>query len=381
MRTKVCHICSYYENILFDNLVSSQRDFTDPRVFFYKKIGTPKYYEKNYVDEVTCFSQIDRLFFFVKAHKAFRKYQQLYAEQQFDLLFAHSLFTNGYVAYLAHKKYGVPYVVMIQNTDMNAFYRFKPYLSGVANKILKNASKIIFASPSYQTELLKKRVPAKIYSLVSSKCVVIPYGIEDLFFEKSILQEKKIDTNGKIRIVCVGLICHNKNQIRLAEAISNLNHKGYDICLTVIGKAERSVDIAKLQAYPFVSVLPYLDKEKLKGEYQKSDLFALVSITETFGLVYAEALSQGLPIIYSKGQGFDGQFIDGYVGYAADATDIGSIEEAITKALNNLDILKSRTKTAAENYKWDRVTKLYHEMYKEVLRRPGDDQCNCNTKL
>lgn len=35
---------------------------------------------------------------------------------------------------------------------------------------------------------------------------------------------------------------------------------------------------------------------------------------ETFGLVYAEAMSQGLPIIYTKNQGFDGQFPDGYVG-------------------------------------------------------------------
>ena len=36
---------------------------------------------------------------------------------------------------------------------------------------------------------------------------------------------------------------------------------------------------------------------------------------ETFGLVYGEAMSQGLPIIYSKGQGVDGYFKEGTVGY------------------------------------------------------------------
>jgi len=369
MKLKVCHICSYYENILFDLLVSNQSGFTDPRVFFYKLKGAPQQYDKDYVDEVGCFSQIDRLFFFVKARKAFQKYQELYGGQKFDLVFAHSLFTNGYVAYLAHRKYGVPYVVMVQNTDLNAFYKYKPYLSGIANTILKNASRVIFASPSYQTELLEKHVPRKLYSAISQKCTVIPYGIEDLFFEKNEPEGKRIN-DGKIHIICVGLICRNKNQTRLAEAIDRLNKRGYNIHLTVIGKEEGADVSAKLQSYPFVSLLPYMDKEKLKQEYRKSDLFVLVSITETFGLVYAEALSQGLPIIYSRGQGFDGQFEEGCIGYAADATDIRSIEETMEKAIGNLDALKPKTETAAEKFKWDRITALYHDMYTDILRRP-----------
>ena len=40
--------------------------------------------------------------------------------------------------------------------------------------------------------------------------------------------------------------------------------------------------------------------------------FCLPSHAETFGLVYVEAMSQGLPIIY-EGQGFDKQFQDGEV--------------------------------------------------------------------
>ena len=40
------------------------------------------------------------------------------------------------------------------------------------------------------------------------------------------------------------------------------------------------------------------------------------SITETFGLVYGEALSQGLLIIYTKGQGFDGQIKEKLAGYS-----------------------------------------------------------------
>lgn len=55
------------------------------------------------------------------------------------------------------------------------------------------------------------------------------------------------------------------------------------------------------------------------------------SFTESFGLVYAEAMSQGLPVIYSKGQGFDGQFAEGVVGYHVDAHDPEELCENIIK--------------------------------------------------
>ena len=49
------------------------------------------------------------------------------------------------------------------------------------------------------------------------------------------------------------------------------------------------------------------------------------SFPETFGLVYVEAMSQGLPIIYTKGQGIDGYFEDGKVGYPVNTKDSNDI--------------------------------------------------------
>ena len=34
---------------------------------------------------------------------------------------------------------------------------------------------------------------------------------------------------------------------------------------------------------------------------------------ETFGLVYPEAMSRGIPIVYTKNQGFDKYFEDGEI--------------------------------------------------------------------
>lgn len=47
------------------------------------------------------------------------------------------------------------------------------------------------------------------------------------------------------------------------------------------------------------------ERTALARLYRPASGFAMVSFRENFGLVYAEALSQGRPVVYSKGQGFD----------------------------------------------------------------------------
>ena len=67
------------------------------------------------------------------------------------------------------------------------------------------------------------------------------------------------------------------------------------------------------------------------------------SFTESFGLVYAEAMSQGLPVIYSEGQGFDNQFPEGTVGYHVSAYDATSVADGIEKVINNFSDIISNT--------------------------------------
>lgn len=60
--------------------------------------------------------------------------------------------------------------------------------------------------------------------------------------------------------------------------------------------------------------------------FAESDIFVMVSHSETFGLVYIEALSQGLPILYTRGQGIDGTLKE-KIGEAADSYDENSIKK------------------------------------------------------
>ena len=76
------------------------------------------------------------------------------------MIHAYTLFTDGNVARTLSKKYGVPYVVAIRDTDVNDFFRYRPYLIKLGSQIMKDASAVFFLSESYKRIVLEKYVPS-----------------------------------------------------------------------------------------------------------------------------------------------------------------------------------------------------------------------------
>ena len=368
-KIRVCHICSYYDTALFHDIVSAQKPFSEPAVFFFKPEGAAKLYDLPDVDEVNCFTQADRFFFFRKERKVYAAYRQLYGGRTFDLNYAHSLFANGYIAYKARQERGIPYIVMVQNTDLNLFFKYRLHLRGTGVKIALNAERVVFASESYRDRFLSRYVPERYRQAVAHKAVVIPYSIADLFYADPAPAKPLPEKTWKA--LCVGLICANKNQMALCKAVEKLREEGTDLRLTVIGKVRDQRLADELARRPFVRVEPFVPKEALKEKYRSHDLFALASRTETFGLVYAEALSQGLPILYSKGEGFDGQFEEGFVGYGADPKDVDDIAAGLRRIIAEYPALAENAVPAADRFRTARIAETYRDLYVETLGKAG----------
>ena len=94
-----------------------------------------------------------------------------------------------------------------------------------------------------------------------------------------------------------------------------------------------------------------------------SDIFIMPSILETFGLVYAEAMSQGLPIIYSTGQGFDGQFKNGVAGYAVNCFDYRDISHKIVDLYKNYQQFSERCVSLVDKFNWLPIANAYKRIY------------------
>jgi glycosyltransferase involved in cell wall biosynthesis len=265
------------------------------------------------------------------------------------------------------KDFGIPYIVAVRNTDVNLFFKRMFHLRWIGLKILENADRVIFLSESYKKEVLEKYVPASKKAEINEKISVIPNGIDDFWFE-NIGDEKEELQSSNLKFLQIGDIDKNKNIETSVKAIELLIEKGYRVKLDVVGKIKDQTVFDKIKDLEFVNYLGTKTKEELLELYRNNDIFILPSINETFGLVYAEAMSQGLPVIYSKGQGFDGQFEDGEIGYAVKSSDADDIAAKTIALVNNYNVISSKCIKHCDKFIWSNIGIKYHEIYKIVYK-------------
>ena len=84
--------------------------------------------------------------------------------------------------------------------------------------------------------------------------------------------------------------------------------------------------------------------------------------------MYIEALSQGLAIICSKGQGVDGYFSDSSIVRAVESTNKYEIAQSLIDLAHYSGVTKRRCIDAASSFKWSIIAKKYNEIYSKILR-------------
>ena len=293
-----------------------------------------------------------------------------------ELIHASTLCYDGAIAYEIYKKYGIPYIAAVRNTDVNAYYKKLFWRRSFFAKILENSKKVVFISPKYRECFEECHIPSRIREELSGKLTVIPNGVNRLFLDNQYKYTKTLKET--VNVIFIAAFYPGKGLIETIKAIELLRSEGFNITINAIGKGlpNRPKDadyIREVEAVALNKDWVKLQSFKAPGdlieEMRSSDIFVMVSSPETFGLVYVEALSQGLPIVYAKGQGFDGFYNDGHVGYPAVAGNVESIASALKSVIENYPSLTSRINslTLDEDFNWSNIAAKYMNLYNEIL--------------
>lgn len=366
-RFGVLHICPDYPNTkLYHLLISRLENFADNTVYV-SQSEVPVTKDYPIVFTGRDFGVLDRVLYFRKQKCISEDIEARQLADSADLVHAHNLFSAGYAALKLYKTRGIPYVVAVRNTDVNVFFHYMVHLRGLGVKVMEHAAAVVFLSPAYKWAVLNKYVPKKKREKLAMKSFVIPNGIDNLFLGNTPSEKKQI-SKGHLRLIYVGEINTNKNLTTTLKACELLKSKGNNPSIKVVGKISNP-KLASIKASPFVEYHQHCDKEEVIEYYKNSDIFVMPSLKETFGLVYAEALSQGLPIIYSRGQGIDGYFAEGQVGYHVRSKHPEDIAKAIEDIVSSYDVLSSRAIEASQAFSWERIASLYEKMYQQIINK------------
>jgi glycosyltransferase involved in cell wall biosynthesis len=162
---------------------------------------------------------------------------------------------------------------------------------------------------------------------------VIPLGVKTPQFPAASRKDLGL-AEDKFYIITVGRLVRRKDHQTLLHALSMLKHK--DANLLVVGDGPESQNLQDL-----ANTLKISGQVQFRGfvsedlKYQllsNSDVFALTSLHEGFGLVFLEAMHCGLPVIAARTGGQNDFLQDGKTGFLVPHGD----QHALKKALSDL---------------------------------------------
>jgi len=314
----------------------------------------------------------DRFFFRNKIRKISHALIKRIDVNGSSIIHAHTLYSDGAVAFQLHRKYGTPFIVAVRNTDLNVFQRFRPDLRFLSKRILRAASKIILISPAYRPKVIHSFGP-KIWAEIRDKTIVVPNGLDPFWIGTANSPDSEnIDYRTPRSLVFVGRFTKGKNIFRLLQAVDIVNQQ-LPTTLTLVGDGpllDSAKTFVESHGYSFASFRGRVnDQEKLRTLLCQHDAFVMPSLRETFGLVYIEALSQGLPVLCSRGEGIDGLFSPQTVSEPVNPLSVTNIAHGINRLLERTQSaeIREQCKQESQRFDWNLIAQQYIELYSFIM--------------
>lgn len=308
-----------------------------------------------------------RLDFWAKIRCKVRLIEKHIPIQKIDAIHAATLFTEGSTARALQKKYGTPYFVSMRGTDTDFYAQKMFHLWLKSYDVIKHANALSYVTPTIKRKMMERWQYRGVRAKLEGGSI-INNGIDPIWTDNLHVEPKPLGE--EIKVLYIGRFDSNKNVMRLIEAVRSLREK-YPIRITLVGgdgDEQQQVEQEVVAHSDYISYLGKIyDKQELMKVVRSCDIFAMVSHGETFGLVYAECMTQGLPLLYTLGTGFDGLYPQGYIGYGVDSHSVNSIIQGIDCIFDRYNILKENiSRLDFSRFLWSSIAKQLIEIYKAI---------------
>jgi len=286
-----------------------------------------------------------------------------------DCVHATTLFSDGGVAYKLYQKYRVPYIVAVRTTDLGTYVNRTKITWPYGRRILLNAQKIVLINKTFADKLRTHAFSKNIWERIKDKIIIQPNGIDEYWINHIQREPKK---NG-FQICYAGTFIKRKNIPRLIQAVDMLHKEMPQLHLNLIGgggEQNNEEDLIKAMANerPYVSLIGRIaEKDKMRELYRENSIFAMPSWSETFGLVYIEALTQNVRLLYSRNDGIDGLLKD--VGVSVDPFSVDSIAEGLRMLLSEYERFDGIKKVDFSLFDWNYIAKRYLAIYTSIVNK------------
>ena len=234
-------------------------------------------------------------------------------------------------------------------------------------KVLSKADKIIVDTEYVAVQLREMHQKKMIKKLPEMH--VIPQGINEVYLSLHAQPEPRT-------ILVIGSISERKGHLYTIKAFEKVCERIPDAKLIIAGvladKKYYDTIVNYVASSPYKANIQLhinLPQEELYSLYEKGKVFVLHSQEESQGIVFAEAMAVGLPVVATNVGGVPYVVIDKKCGLLSNYSDVDSFAKNIEEMLLNTELynkIAENNKIEAINYKWSTISNNILELYKQL---------------
>lgn len=277
-----------------------------------------------------------------------------------DLIHSHVFYPGGLLASYLYKKYGINFIT---TEHMSPF----PFLHLSKQKKINDLIEDIFKS-SKKNICVSQAQKEQIENYSNSNLQVV-YNLVDTDYFKPISAFKK---NDQISFLFVGGLSYQKGLDYLIKAIENIT---LPITIRIGGHGPEESKLKNLakscNVEDKVLFLGPLSKNEVLKEIQNCDAFILPSRFESFGIVLAEAMSCGKPVLATRCGGPE-EIVTEDVGILVEKESVQALSlgiENISKKIQNSYYDSGQIRNyAIKNFSARNIVEKILKIYEEVVQ-------------
>jgi glycosyltransferase involved in cell wall biosynthesis len=211
----------------------------------------------------------------------------------------------------------------------------------------------------------------------AAQFVVVPYGVDRAFSPgpRPDALARRLGVVGAPVVLYLGSLEPRKNLGFLLEVWADVVRSRPDARLVVAGggrlDAELRGQARRLGVEPFVLFTGHVPAAEKLDYYRLADMLVFPSTLEGFGLVVAEAMSCGLPVLVSDRGSLPELVVPAAGGLLADPTDRAAFVRGILTLLGDLAIRRrfgtANRERVERHFRWDVCAAATARVYEDVL--------------
>ncbi|NTV31263.1 glycosyltransferase [candidate division WWE3 bacterium] len=274
---------------------------------------------------------------------------------------------------------GVSYKMWLATT-LDSEKKAQPKFTNFRQKVVHFLNSLFIPLSRYQ-EKQALLGASKIYTLsTQSKKEMVEIGVPEDRIEimcppvdtKKFIPPQDEHFREPIMLCVCRLDDPRKNIPLLLDAYALIKNDCPEYRLVLAGPYDKTVVdmVAERQLESSVELIGLQTQEQLVLLYQKAAFFVLSSRQEGFGIVLAEAMAAGLPVISTKSGGPEDVVVDGQTGYLVDH-EINSLAEKMKALATDASKRELFGKNSLERvrslYSYDAVEAQLEDIFADVL--------------